>query len=371
MRLGSLGIVARRGDVLEDLAAVDTVVFDKTGTLTAALPVLPELRPRSGSRWAGEDLRAMAAALETVVRHPIGDVFGMSGPSVTSVAAVRSLPGIGVSGTVRRDGVWHTVAVGRADAITSTCCQRKVIAALRDAPPLWTEEHELAVLIDGKVEGLAWAGEVPRPGLDALPSRLTAMGIACEVLSGDKQSRVERLRLADATGDLAPEQKLSRLEDLTAAGRIPMYVGDGLNDLGAMSAAIVTVGVDGGAPGVVGATDLLWDGRDLGAIPEAISFARAALASLRGTLRFAIAYNLIGMALASAGIVHPVVAALLMTGSSLFVTWRAGRLLSSRQPQAAPEKRIIPKPLARPSTPLPSMSVGLLPAEQGARSELL
>ena len=136
-----------------------------------------------------------------------------------------------------------------------------------------------------------------------------------------------------------------------------MYVGDGLNDLGAMSAAIVTVGVDGGTPSVVGATDLLWDGRDLRAIPEAISFARAAVTSLRGTLRFAVAYNLIGMALAAAGIVHPVVAALLMTGSSLFVTWRAGRLLSSRQPQAAFEERIISKSFSRPSTPLPSMSI--------------
>jgi cation transport ATPase len=327
MRLGALGIVARRGDAIEDLAAIDTAVFDKTGTLTDAVPTLREFRLRDGSAWHSDDLTAMAAAVEVAVRHPIGNVFGRPGAGA-AVAAVATIPGVGVTGSVRRDGAWHHVTVGSADALAATCCQRNAVAALRGAGRRWADDHELAILIGGRVEALAWVGESPRAGIDVLRARLSEMGIDCHVLSGDCQARVERLGFADAVGDLAPEHKLARLQALTSEGRVPVYIGDGLNDLGGMSAATVTIGVEGGARGVSESTDLLWDGRDLCAIPHAIAFCRFAVASLNTTLRFAVGYNLIGMALAAGGLIHPVVAALLMTGSSGFVTWRAARMLA-------------------------------------------
>jgi cation transport ATPase len=66
-------------------------------------------------------------------------------------------------------------------------------------------------------------------------------------------------------------------------------------------------------------------GDDLRFLPRAIRVARAARRSIHTNLLFAAAYNVAGMALAAAGVLHPVVAALLMVGSSAFVSVRALR----------------------------------------------
>jgi cation transport ATPase len=69
--------------------------------------------------------------------------------------------------------------------------------------------------------------------------------------------------------------------------------------------------------------DVTWHGEDLRVVPEAIELARDTVGTIRSNLVLAASYNAAGMALAAGGVLHPVVAAVLMTCSSLVVTWRA------------------------------------------------
>jgi P-type E1-E2 ATPase len=120
--------------------------------------------------------------------------------------------------------------------------------------------------------------------------------------------------------------KAEAVRSLREAGRKSLFVGDGLNDAPAMAAAHVSVAVESGSTLTAESADILWTNRDLTAIPEALSVCRQTVSLLRSNLRFALSYNLIGMAVAAAGWLHPVVAAILMLFSSLFVTLRGARL---------------------------------------------
>jgi P-type E1-E2 ATPase len=102
-----------------------------------------------------------------------------------------------------------------------------------------------------------------------------------------------------------------------------LFVGDGVNDAAAMAASDASVGVVGGADLAAEVADVAWFGGDLRAIPWAIATVRSSVATIRSNLLLAAGYNVVGITLAAAGVLHPVVAALLMTCSSVVVTWRA------------------------------------------------
>jgi Cu+-exporting ATPase len=99
-------------------------------------------------------------------------------------------------------------------------------------------------------------------------------------------------------------------------------VGDGINDAAAMAASDVAIAL-GSEPLVHVAADIEWTAPVLSTLPKAISHSRAAVRLIRSNLLIAMSYNLAGIGIAAAGLLHPVVAALLMTASSTIVTFRA------------------------------------------------
>ncbi|MBX9580362.1 MAG: HAD-IC family P-type ATPase, partial [Gemmataceae bacterium] len=143
------------------------------------------------------------------------------------------------------------------------------------------------------------------------------------VLTGDAPGRAEALGLPPARAGLFPDDKRRHVEELTAAGGQPLVVGDGINDAAALAAAHVGVALASGTDLAVGAADATLYHVDLRVLPWAVELSRAAVRAVRRNLHRAVAYNLIGMALAAGGVLHPVVAALLMVASSLSLLFTA------------------------------------------------
>jgi P-type E1-E2 ATPase len=163
---------------------------------------------------------------------------------------------------------------------------------------------------------------------------LRALGMATLVLTGDRADRARRAGADEAVAGLGPEDKLERVAALFADGRRVLFVGDGVNDAAAMAASDVSIGVASGAALAAEVADVVWHGVDLRAIPWAVDVARRAVRTIRSNLRIAVLYNVVGISLAAAGILHPVAAALLMAASSVLVTWRAIRPLHQEQVEA-------------------------------------
>jgi Cu2+-exporting ATPase len=156
------------------------------------------------------------------------------------------------------------------------------------------------------------------------------LGLDLELLSGDHEQAVARvareLSIADFRGRVSPEQKLSRVEELAAQGKRTAMVGDGVNDAAALGRAHVGISAAGAADVARDAADLFISStREPSAIAEAFALSRRAMRVVRVNLWIAVAYNLVGAALAVTGHVSPLVAAVLMPLSSLTVLLIAAR----------------------------------------------
>jgi cation transport ATPase len=216
-----------------------------------------------------------------------------------------------------------------------------------------TGGKEVYVFVDGRHAATVELAETWREGRDEALGELQALGIEAEILTGDPNYRPRGTEgstgLSDAIwppnsepsersdrqpairAGLTPAQKLARVRELTAAGHNVVFVGDGVNDAAAMSAAAAAVAMKAGAELARAAATAVFAGDDLRFLPRAVRVARAVRRNIRTNLWFAAAYNAVGMALAAGGVLHPVVAALLMVGSSGFVCVRALRSSGARE----------------------------------------
>jgi P-type E1-E2 ATPase len=196
-----------------------------------------------------------------------------------------------------------------------------------------TGSKEVFVFVDGAHAATIELQETWREGLDAALQEIAALGIDVEILTGDPSPPDARLACATVRAGLAPLEKLEHVRKMVAAGRCVTFVGDGVNDAAAMSEAQASIAMQTGAELTHAAAMAVFGGEDLRFLPHAIRIARAARRSIRTNLGFAAAYNAAGIALAAAGMLHPVAAALLMVGSSAFVSVNA---LRNREEPAGP-----------------------------------
>jgi P-type E1-E2 ATPase len=127
---------------------------------------------------------------------------------------------------------------------------------------------------------------------------------------------------------MTPEQKLAVVREKKRHGETVLFVGDGINDAAAMAESDISIAV--GHEGLTReVADIEWPAPDLSFLPKAITLSRQTVRLVRSNLIFALCYNIAGIAVAAAGFIHPVVAALLMTTSSCVVTFRSLQPLES------------------------------------------
>ncbi len=310
-RLFAHGTLMKSADGLERLAAADTIVFDKTGTLTLG-------RPRLTNRAAIADVDLAAAArLALVSRHPLSRALvraaGVDSLAPVAAADAREVPGCGVAAPL--DGV--DARLGRRD-----WCG---VAGDADGA-----ESELWLARDGMPPVRFVFTDTLRPDAAEIVGALIARGYAVELLSGDRSgiagSVAAELGIATWRGAATPVDKAARLAELAADGRKVLMVGDGLNDAPALAAASVSISPAAAADISQTAADFVFQGDRLAPILSAIDIARAARRLVFQNFALAIAYNLVAVPFAMAGLVTPLIAALAMSSSSLLVTGNALRL---------------------------------------------
>lgn len=337
VRLSSLGMVARSGSFIEGLAGTERILFDKTGTLSEDGLVLTAVHAASGMDEAR--VRALVGAVEAEVEHPVARALAAPAAGV-EVARLRTLSGKGVEATVREHGPEVTVRIGEVAFAGEG--DRESMALLADLHRA-AGKKVVAVSVDGRTAAILLLDEKLRAGTVELFDELRALGVESEILTGDPHPRLRELPGVEVRAGLAPEEKAERVRALQAEDRQLLFVGDGINDAGAMALCPVSLAMGEGTPLARTTATAVLPGESLRLLPKAVELCRRVRRSLRGNLIFAFSYNVAGMAIAAAGLLHPVAAALLMVGSSLLVSARAlsaarlPRELDPDLPQAAPQ----------------------------------
>jgi len=338
--LAARGVVVRDARALERLASVTLAVFDKTGTLSESqlslVDVLTAGEPKDRARWL-----SIIAAVQSRSLHPVARAFQRPDAEDAPEIAVEDFL------TVPARGVQARVRIG-------TEAPLQVRIGIRE----WAWEPQADPALEARLEGTGsrvWVSADARPVAVALVRErlrssvaatfddLLRLGVEPRVLSGDQPERTRELLSGvdgarHLTGGLTPADKAEQIDRWQAAGHRVVFIGDGINDAPALAAAEVGIGLLEGAPLASATADIVLCGGQLREIPEAVALARAVRDSIQRNLRFAVAYNGLGMILAASGRLHPVVAALLMTGSSAVVSWRAwrGGSCHTRFPSANP-----------------------------------
>jgi P-type Cu2+ transporter len=328
----ALGRAARRGilikgaDALERLATPGVLYIDKTGTLTEGRLAI--------ATWLGDvDARPLAAAIEAGSSHPIARAFACTDAPIAT--DLREQLGHGVSGLVGG----RRILVGSPAWIRPRCTRRAELDGWI-AEVARRGETPIVIAVERTVVAVAGLADPIRSDARAALASLARLGWRIELLSGDDPrvvaivGRELGIDPARCYGGMSPELKLARVEAARLRGPVAM-VGDGVNDAAAIAAATCGIAVSGAAEIAIEAADVYLRSPSIEAIAATATGAVATLATIRRSLRISLAYNLTAGALAAFGVIHPLVAAVLMPASSLTVLASSLRSRAFRAPRSS------------------------------------
>lgn len=320
--LSSMGILSRGGAPLERAGAAVNVALDKTGTITTAHPEIAGIK---AFEMTEEELLGIAASLEAGFSHPIAEAIvsyaSIKGIRLMKTQGAEYLPGLGVKASVNG----QKVVMGSTDTLKAMDMTTPSVPDT-EGRPVW-------ISVDNRIAGAIIIRDELRESAGTLGRDLRSLGIKrIEIATGDNDTaevaRVAQLIDADDFHwGLRPKDKTGIIQRMRRDGPVIM-VGDGIND--AISLASADVGITLGhekADLAVKSSDIVIMNNDAEGILTVIRTGRRLIRVIRQNYAWAIAFNTAGIALATAGLLSPWLAALFHHVSSVLVVINSARLV--------------------------------------------
>ncbi|WP_126974419.1 heavy metal translocating P-type ATPase [Gynurincola endophyticus] len=317
--LGRNKFYLRNAQAIEEIEKVNHIVFDKTGTLTTSIKQKVEWE---GAMLSWED-ESMICSLAIQSTHPMSRAIAKHFIKFDkmNVTGVVEIPGKGVSGYI--DG--NYVQLGSRQWIqTSELDNKKALS-------------EVLVAINHKYIGRFIISNQFREGLSPTLSFLKK-NYKISVISGDSDKDEPFLR--ELLGEKAilkfqqqPEDKLKYIKSVQDEGDHVMFMGDGLNDAGALKQSNVGIAIAENSNNFTPASDAILEAGSFNRMPVFIKMSKANKVIIIITFIVSVVYNVIGIYFALKGVLSPMIAAILMPSSSLSIlllTYGASNLLAKK-----------------------------------------
>ncbi|WP_223218321.1 copper-translocating P-type ATPase, partial [Rhizobium wenxiniae] len=366
-RAAELGVLFRKGDALQGLQDVSTVVVDKTGTVTKGRPELTDFIVAEG--FGEAEILALVAAVEARSEHPIADAIVKAakarGLKAENAEEFSSVTGYGIRARVGG----HEVAVGADRYMQKLGASVEIFAEA--ARRLGDEgKTPLYAAVDGKLAAIIAVADPLKPSsVDAIHA-LKAMGIEVVMVTGDNRRTAEAIAaqvgIDKVVAEVLPQGKVEAVHalrvgdvcdgpssacrhllpaggekdailDLSAPsglehGTFPLpasgerarvrgsdkaepvrgtpirklaFVGDGINDAPALAEADIGIAIGTGTDVAIESADVVLVGGELTGVVSATAVSRATMKNIRQNLFWAFGYN-VALIPVAAGALYPV-----------------------------------------------------------------
>jgi P-type Cu+ transporter len=314
------GILIKDAEALERAHRINTVVLDKTGTLTEGKPSVREVITLDGDADA---LILLAASAQQGSEHPLAHAVldYADGVSLKPLKTFKSHPGRGLQANL--DDL--TLLIGNRrlladEGIASDLLENQAVGFEETgATVMWIASKSP----ETRLLGIIAVGDAIKSGAAAAVKRLKDLGIEAVMLTGDNARSAAKVA-ADVGVDrviaeVLPEDKAREVEILRAGGRTVAMVGDGINDAPALAVADVGIAMGTGTDVAMHTAGITLMRGDPELIAASIAVSGATYSKIRQNLFWAFIYNIIGIPLAAAGLLSPVIAGAAMAMSSVSV----------------------------------------------------
>ena len=329
--LGAIGRAARKGAIvkggihLEVLSSVDTVVLDKTGTLTLGTPEIFDVQVYNG--YNPNDVMRIAATAERFSEHPLAKAIVRRASDgslpVGEPAAFRYSPGMGIICEVE----------GRRTLVgTRALLEQDGLLVPRDGGTL-EKFSEVMVASGGRLLGSIRIADVLRSEATAAVAEMRKLGLRIVLLTGDRKeiadATAKELGVDEVHSEMMPDQKVARVRQLRAEGRVVAMIGDGVNDAPALMESNVGIAMGSGTDVARESASVVLLGNDLVRFTEVLKVARRCRRIIMANFAGTLAVDSVGVLLAAFGLLNPVFAALIHVTSELLFILNSARLLPS------------------------------------------
>ena len=340
------GILIKYAEALETAHSVTTVVLDKTGTITQGKPVVTDVLPVGTGR---DELLTIAASLEKRSEHPLAEAITAEAEkeqlTLLPVEEFEQVPGQGIRAAVEGKlclaGNRRMMEANHAE--NSELFSRGEALAEDGKTPLYFARG-------GRLLGLIAVADVVKPTSAQAVAELSGMGIEVVMLTGDNERTAEAIRrqvgVDRVVAEVLPQDKEREIRRLQESGKKVAMVGDGINDAPALARADVGIAIGAGTDVAIESADIVLMRSDLLDVSTAVQLSRAVIRNIKQNLFWAFFYNAIGIPIA-AGVfypafhlkMNPMLGALAMSFSSVFVVSNALRLRWFKARHAAPQEQ--------------------------------
>lgn len=326
-RAAELGILIKDAQSLEEACKIDTLFFDKTGTVTRGRAVVTGFY--NFSEIPESEMLCLIASAEKPSEHPFAR-------AILDFAKERKIPLRNISNfeVVAGEGIRATWEGQRITLGSERMLRENKV----DTSPLEDKIREIKkggqivvyAAMDGKVASILTLRDVPREKARQAVEEIKAMGIEPIMLTGDHKETAEAIArevgIDCCKAQLTPAEKVTHLREAQGLKKKTGMVGDGINDAPALAAADVSFAIGTGTDIAMEASQITLIKGDIKKVAEAVALSRQTMKVIKQNLFWAFSYNILAIPIAAMGLLNPMIAAGLMSFSSLLVVSNSLRL---------------------------------------------
>ncbi len=310
------GILFKEATQLETLAKSNLLALDKTGTVTEGRPSVVNFHK------SNQFDPSLLLSIVLGSKHPVSQGVARyiqdryENIKTIKIENFKEIQAQGVVGSYQG----HQLAGGNIALMKSLDIECDI----------QTQETLFLFAIDKKIVATIELRDRLREGLFEAISNIKAQGVKVVMLTGDNEIVAKRVAkeagIDEVYAQLLPQDKAKYIDQFHQEGKIVVMAGDGINDSIALAKSDIAISMGSGADIAIEVSDVVLLEDRPEHLADAFKIARRTFRNVKQNLAFSVLYNTIAVPLAILGYVNPLVAALSMSLSSLFVVGNSMRI---------------------------------------------